>query len=69
MKTRLLSKTPPFWKGVQKIGLVAAAGGAFLMSANSISPQVPTYCFTIGMLMSVVGGAIAAMSQAAKEGE
>ena len=69
MKTRLLSKTPPFWKGVQKVGLVAAAGGAFLMGANAISSQVPAIYFTIGMQMSVIGGVIAAMAQAAKEGE
>ena len=69
MKNRLLSKTPPFWKGVQKISGIVVAGGIFLMSANSISSQVPAIYFTIGMQMCVIGGVVAAMAQAAKEGE
>jgi uncharacterized membrane protein HdeD (DUF308 family) len=60
IKKRWNSKTPKFWKKVQRIGLVAGALGAALVSAPVTLPAV--LVSASGYLIAV-GGVAAALSQ------
>ncbi len=60
IKKRWNSKTPTFWKKVQRIGLVAGALGAALVAAPITLPAV--LVSASGYLIAV-GGVTAALSQ------
>lgn len=58
MKQRIKSKTPPFWKKVQKIGIAATAiGGALANSPYTLHPSLTIiggYLATAGAITSVL---------------
>lgn len=60
LKDRWSSKTPTFWKKVQRIGLVAGALGAALIAAPVALPA--SLVAASGYLVAV-GGVTAALSQ------
>jgi hypothetical protein len=60
LKDRWSSKTPTFWKKVQKVGLVAGALGAAIIAAPVALPAV--LVAASGYLVAV-GGVTAALSQ------
>jgi len=60
LKNRWNSKTPSFWKKVQKVGLVAGALGAALIAAPV---ALPAALITASGYLVAVGGVTAALSQ------
>lgn len=60
LKDRWSSKTPTFWKKVQRIGLVAGALGAALVAAPV---ALPAAIVTASGYLIAVGGVTAALSQ------
>lgn len=60
LKDRWSSKTPTFWKKVQRIGLVAGALGAALIAAPV---ALPVAIITASGYLVAVGGVAAALSQ------
>ena len=64
IKTRWNSKTPVFWKKVQKVGIIAA-GIATLIATAPVS--LPALVVTAGGYLAVASGAIATISQLAVE--
>ena len=60
LKDRWSSKTPTFWKKVQRIGLVAGALGAALIAAPI---ALPAALITASGYLVAVGGVTAALSQ------
>lgn len=60
LKDRWESKTPTFWKKVQRIGLVAGALGAALIAAPV---ALPAALITASGYLVAVGGVTAALSQ------
>lgn len=60
LKDRWSSKTPTFWKKVQKLGLVAGALGAALIAAPV---ALPTAIITASGYLVAVGSVTAALSQ------
>lgn len=60
LKDRWSSKTPTFWKKVQRVGLVAGALGAALIAAPIALPAV---LVTASGYLVAVGGVTAALSQ------
>lgn len=60
LKKRWKSKTPDFWKKVQKIGLAAGAVGAALMAAPV---ALPVALVSMGGYLVTAGGIAAALSQ------
>ena len=60
LKDRWSSKTPTFWKKVQRIGLVAGALGAAIIAAPVALPAV---LVTASGYLVAVGGVTAALSQ------
>lgn len=68
MIKRLTSPTPSFWKKVQKFGAILAIGGTSFVAmckTYSLAPNFSQY----GIYAIIVGTVLAAMAQAAKEGE
>ena len=64
VKNRWNSKTPKFWKKVQKVGIIAA-GIATLIATAPVS--LPAVVVTAGGYLAVASGAIATISQLAVE--
>ena len=64
LKERWQSKTPKFWKKVQKVGLVAGAVGGVLIAAPIALPSV---LITLGGYLVTAGGVTAALAQLTKE--
>ena len=60
LKDRWSSKTPTFWKKVQRIGIVAGALGAALIAAPI---ALPAALITASGYLVAVGGVTAALSQ------
>jgi len=65
LKDRWSSKTPTFWKKVQKLGLVAGAVGGILIAAPI---ALPVTLVTLGGYLVTAGGVAAALSQLTVEG-
>jgi len=64
LKERWQSKTPKFWKKVQKLGLVAGAVGGVLIAAPI---ALPATLITLGGYLVTAGGVTAALAQLTKE--
>lgn len=64
LKERWQSKTPVFWKKVQKVGLVAGAVGGVLIAAPI---ALPATLITLGGYLVTAGGVTAALAQLTKE--
>lgn len=60
LKDRWSSKTPTFWKKVQRVGIVAGALGAALIAAPIALPAV---LVTASGYLVAAGGVTAALSQ------
>jgi uncharacterized membrane protein HdeD (DUF308 family) len=60
IKDRVFSKTPKFWKKVQRIGVVALAISGVILTAPVSMPAV---IVTTAGYLATVGGTIAALSQ------
>ena len=60
LKDRWSSKTPTFWKKVQRIGIVAGALGAAIIAAPV---ALPAALITASGYLVAVGGVTAALSQ------
>jgi uncharacterized membrane protein HdeD (DUF308 family) len=60
MKDRINSKTPKFWKKVQKLGIALVAVGTVITTAPV---SLPVGIVTIGGYLLTVGGVTAALSQ------
>jgi ABC-type xylose transport system permease subunit len=60
LKDRWGSKTPTFWKKVQRVGLVAGALGAAIIAAPV---ALPAALVTASGYLVAVGGVTAALSQ------
>lgn len=61
---RWKSKTPKFWKKVQRIGILAGAIGGVLIAAPV---ALPTALVTAGGYMVMAGGLTATLSQLTRE--
>lgn len=64
LKERWNSKTPKFWKKVQKIGVACGIVGAALVSAPIALPAAIVY---VSGYLIVAGSLTAALSQLTKE--
>jgi hypothetical protein len=64
LKERWLSKTPKFWKKVQRVGIIAGAVGAAIIAAPVV---LPTALITASSYLIAVGGVAATLSQLTKE--
>ena len=64
--TRITSPTPAFFQKLRNIGLIIAALGGFLVTTPIMLPPL---IITIAGYMTVIGGAISAVSQATVNGE
>lgn len=60
LKHRARSKTPKFWKKVQKVGLLAA-GIATVIATAPVS--LPAAIVSVGGYLAVAGGTVAVLSQ------
>jgi uncharacterized membrane protein HdeD (DUF308 family) len=60
LKDRWSSKTPTFWKKVQRVGIVAGALGAALIAAPI---ALPAALITASGYLVAAGGVTAALSQ------
>jgi ABC-type xylose transport system permease subunit len=60
LKDRWSSKTPTFWKKVQRIGIVAGAVGAAIIAAPV---ALPAALVTASGYLVAAGGVTAALSQ------
>ena len=60
LKDRWSAKTPTFWKKVQRVGLVAGALGAAIITAPV---ALPAALITASGYLVAVGGVTAALSQ------
>ena len=63
---RMNAPTPAFFQKLRNVGLVIAALGGFLLSTPVLLPPL---LISIAGYMTVLGGAISAVSQATVEGE
>lgn len=61
---RIKSPTPPFFKGLRKIGLLLAGVGTALLTAPVSMPVIVT---TVGGYLLTTGSVLTAISQMAKE--
>ncbi len=66
VKKRLTSATPKFFRVVRTIGLCFAAAGAALLTAPI---SLPITVATVAGYLTVAGGVMTAISQAAVQGE
>lgn len=64
LKERWLSKTPKFWKKMQRVGIVAGAVGAAIIS---IPVSLPAAIITVSGYLLAIGGVTATLSQLTKE--
>ena len=64
LKERWLSKTPKFWKKVQRVGIIAGAVGAAIIAAPV---ALPAALITASGYLNAVGGVVATLSQLTKE--
>lgn len=64
LKERWLSKTPKFWKKVQRAGIIAGAVGAAIIAAPV---ALPAALITASGYLIAVGGVVATLSQLTKE--
>ena len=61
---RWLSKTPKFWKKVQRVGIVASAVGAAIIA---MPIALPAAVITASSYLLAIGGVTATLSQLTKE--
>lgn len=64
LKDRWKSKTPEFWKKVQRVGVIAGVIGATILAAPV---ALPTALITGAGYLVAVGGVTATLSQLTKE--
>jgi len=64
--SRITAPTPSFFQKLRNVGLIIAAMGGFILSAPV---SLPAIVITIAGYMTVIGGAISAVSQATVQGE
>lgn len=64
LKERWQSKTPTFWKKIQKLGLAAGAVGGVLIAAPI---ALPATLITLGGYLVTAGAVTAALAQLTKE--
>lgn len=64
LKERWTSKTPKFWRKIQKIGIVAGAVGGVLIAAPI---SLPSVLITLGGYLVTAGGVTAALAQLTKD--
>lgn len=64
IKERWLSKTPKFWKKVQRLGIVAGAVGAAIIA---MPVALPAAIITASGYLLAIGGVTATLSQLTKE--
>jgi hypothetical protein len=64
LKERWLSKTPKFWKKVQRVGIIAGAVGAAIIAAPV---TLPAALITASGYLIAIGGLAATLSQLTKE--
>jgi hypothetical protein len=64
LKERWLSKTPKFWKKVQRVGIIAGAVGAAIIAAPV---ALPAALITVSSYLLAIGGVAATLSQLTKE--
>lgn len=64
LKERWNAKTPKFWKKVQRIGIIAGALGAAILTAPI---SLPAVIVTGAGYLIAVGGVTATLSQLTKE--
>lgn len=64
LKERWLSKTPKFWKKVQRAGIVAGAVGAAIIA---MPIALPAAIITASGYLLAIGGVTATLSQLTKE--
>jgi uncharacterized membrane protein HdeD (DUF308 family) len=64
LKERWLSKTPKFWKKVQRVGIIAGAVGAAIIAAPV---ALPATLITASGYLLAIGGVTATLSQLTKE--
>jgi ABC-type xylose transport system permease subunit len=64
LKDRWTSKTPKFWRSIQKIGIVAGAVGGVLIAAPI---SLPSALITLGGYLVTAGGVTAALAQLTKD--
>lgn len=64
LKERWTSKTPKFWRKIQKIGIVAGAVGGVLIAAPI---SLPSVLVTLGGYLVTAGGVTAALAQLTKD--
>ena len=64
LKERWNAKTPKFWKKVQRVGIIAGAIGAAILTAPV---SLPAVIVTGAGYLIAVGGVTATLSQLTKE--
>jgi uncharacterized membrane protein HdeD (DUF308 family) len=64
LKERWQSKTPKFWKKVQRVGIIAGAVGAAIIAAPI---ALPAALITVSGYLLAIGGVAATLSQLTKE--
>ena len=64
LRERWLSKTPKFWKKVQRVGIVASAVGAAIIA---MPIALPAAIITASGYLLAIGGVTATLSQLTKE--
>ena len=64
LRERWLSKTPKFWKKVQRVGIVAGAVGASIIA---MPIALPAAIITASGYLLAIGGVTATLSQLTKE--
>ena len=64
LKERWQSKTPKFWKKVQRVGIIAGAVGAAIIAAPV---ALPAALITESGYLLAIGGVTATLSQLTKE--
>jgi hypothetical protein len=64
LRERWLSKTPKFWKKVQRVGFVAGAVGAAIIA---MPIALPAAIITASSYLLAIGGVTATLSQLTKE--
>ena len=64
LKERWQSKTPKFWKKVQRVGIIAGAVGAAIITAPV---ALPAALITASSYLLAIGGVTATLSQLTKE--
>lgn len=63
---RIKAPTPKFFKTLRNVGLILAAAGGYLLAAPL---ALPTTVITVAGYLTVAGGVMSAVSQAAVDGD